>query len=167
MQKICCGLSTALEVRDQSGHLLRQPKCAVLRRAAVDGQILLLLLDDLAEHHALAALVEDHAVGLTRALKDAGLQPARRKHVDQERTVKVQPCHDLDLRLQRVLRWHEQHAALSLPGKRADARDGLPEQPVRSGGDDLHGGLSPRNVSRETTPAAATGTANVSRETRK
>ena len=74
----------ALEIGNKRAQLLHKTRRAALRRGAVHRQVLLLRFDDLGEHHALAPLVEDHAVRLSRALKDAALQSGRREHVDQE-----------------------------------------------------------------------------------
>ena len=130
--------AAALERRDHVGHARREAGRPVLRRAAIHAQLVLLRLDDRAEHHAFAALVEKGLLRHTRQFEDARLKPFRREHVDQKRTADVQPLHDLKLRLQGVLRRHQKHASFSPRHRLAQSIHARGEQPVRPCGQNLH-----------------------------
>ena len=82
--QILRGEPASPHVRDQRAELLHKARRSALRSGAVDGQILLLRLDDLGEDHAPAALVEHGLHGLSGTLEYAAPQPRGRQHVDQE-----------------------------------------------------------------------------------
>ena len=130
--------AAALERRNHAGHARCEAGRPVLRRAAIHAQLVLLRLDDRAEHHAFAALVEKGLLRHTRQFEDARLKPFWRKHVDQKRAADAQPLHDLKLRLQGVLRRHQKHASFSPRRRLAQSIHARGEQPVRPCGQNLH-----------------------------
>ena len=131
----------ALEIGDERRDLRGESACTAFCRAAVKAEVLLLLRDDLAEHHSFSALVEGHALRRPCTLKYARLKPSRRKHVNQKAALQPQPAHDFQLSLQRILRRNDEHAALSGALKRADSAHTFAQKPVRSCRNDLHDAL--------------------------
>ena len=135
LKTICkptCVHAAPLEIGNQRAQPLCKTGGAAFRRRAVNGQVFLFRFDNSGEDHAPTAFIQQNLLRKARALKYPALQSARGQHVNQKRAPQLQTVHDLKLRLQRILRGHEQHAALPFRHKPADLLHNGRNQPVWS-----------------------------------